>query len=123
MPKKNKKKDNDSNPESIKEQGNKAFMTGDYISAIKHYTVAIEITLETPSAIYYANRANAHLELQNYEECIADCNMAIQIDPTFHKSFYRRAKALWRQDKLQEAADSIKQGIELDPDNGDYRSA
>ena len=70
-------------------------MTGDYETAIKHYTVAIELTLDAPVTVYFANRANAHLELQNYEECIADANKAIQIDANFHKSYYRKAKALW----------------------------
>ena len=60
--------------EAIKEAGNKAFMAKNFNEAIKLYTVAIEITLDKPSPIYYANRANALLELFNIEECIADCN-------------------------------------------------
>jgi len=68
-----KTKDDASNPEIIKEAGNKAFLAKNYEEAVKQYTMAIEITLETPNHIYFANRANAHLELQNYEECIADC--------------------------------------------------
>ena len=82
-------------------------MAGDYQEAIKQYTTAIELTFETPSPIYFANRANAYLELQNYEECIIDCNKAIEIDATFVKSHYRRAKALWATDKIEEAAKSI----------------
>lgn len=58
MPKK-KAKVNTSNPESIKEAGNKAFLAKDYEEAVKQYTMAIEITLETPNHIYFANRANA----------------------------------------------------------------
>ena len=56
------KKDN-TNPETIKEAGNKAFLAKNYEEAVKQYTMAIEITLETPNHIYFANRANAHLEL------------------------------------------------------------
>jgi len=72
-----KKVQNKNDPEAIKEAGNKAFMAKNFNEAIKLYTVAIEITLDKPSPIYYANRANAHLELFNIEECIADCNQAI----------------------------------------------
>ena len=63
-----KKVQNKNDPEAIKEAGNKAFMAKNYNEAIKLYTVAIEITLDKPSPIYYANRANAHLELFNIEE-------------------------------------------------------
>lgn len=77
MPKKNKKKEDTNNPDYIKEQGNKCFMAGNFKEAVKFYTVAIEITVDAPNAIYFANRANAHLELLAFEECIADCNMAI----------------------------------------------
>ena len=45
-----------------------------YPESIKQYTMAIEISMPNPSHIYYANRANAHLEMAQYEECIADCN-------------------------------------------------
>lgn len=69
-----KKVQNKNDPEAIKEAGNKAFMAKNFNEAIKLYTVAIEITLDNSSPIYYANRANAHLELFNIEECIADCN-------------------------------------------------
>lgn len=56
--------------------------------------MAIEITQEKPNHIYFANRANAELELLLFEECIADCNSAIKIEPSFIKSYFRKAKAL-----------------------------
>lgn len=48
--------------------------------AINNYTLAIEIQ---PNHIYYSNRANAYLELNQYEECIEDCIKAIELDKTF----------------------------------------
>lgn len=102
MPKR-KKEVNKNDPEAIKEAGNKAFMAKNFDEAIKCYTVAIEITLEEPNHIYYANRANAHLELQNYEECIKDCDSAIDIEPSYTKSYYRKAKALYCSQKLDES--------------------
>lgn len=56
--------------------------------------MAIEITIEKPNHIYFANRANAYLEMGQLEECINDCNQAIQIESTFSKSYYRKARAL-----------------------------
>lgn len=68
---------NKNNPDTLKEAGNKAFANKNYEEAVKQYTMAIEITLEKPNHIYYANRANAELEMMLFEECIADCNQAI----------------------------------------------
>jgi len=72
-------------------------MAKNFEEAVKCYTVAIEITLETPNHVYFANRANAQLELHHYEECISDCNSAIDIEPSYTKSYYRKAKALYYQ--------------------------
>ena len=44
------------------------------------------------------------------EECIKDCNEAIKIEPTFSKSYYRKAKALENQQKLHEAYTVLKEG-------------
>ena len=108
---------NKSNPDSLKEAGNKAFMNKNYPEAVKQYTLAIEITLETPNHIYFANRANAYLEMGNEEECIADCNKSLEIEPSFSKSYYRKAKALLKQGKLDESFKECEKGLDYDPDN------
>jgi small glutamine-rich tetratricopeptide repeat-containing protein alpha len=112
-----KKTINKNNPDALKEAGNKAFSNRNFEEAAKQYTMAIEITLDAPNHIYFANRANCFLELASYEECIVDCNRAIEIDPTFSKSYYRKAKALVNQQKLTDAMETLKQGIEQDPEN------
>jgi tetratricopeptide (TPR) repeat protein len=85
------------NPDALKDAGNKQFASGNFEEAVKQYTMAIEITIEQPNHIYFANRANAYLEMANFEECIKDCDQAIKIDPTFAKAYYRKAKALVNQ--------------------------
>ena len=105
-----------SNPDSLKEAGNKAFANKNYEEAVRQYTQAIEITIEKPNHIYFANRANAELELLMFEECIADCNQAIKIEPTFIKSYFRKAKALINQQKMVQAMETLKEGREIDPD-------
>ena len=92
MPKKKTNKTN--NPDALKDAGNKFFATGNFEDAVKQYTMAIEITIEQPNHIYFANRANAYLEMSKFEECIKDCDQAIKIDPTFAKAYYRKAKAM-----------------------------
>ena len=53
-----------------------------------------------PHHILYANRASAMLMLECYDECIMDCNRAIDIEPKYIKAYFRKAKALAR--KVQE---------------------
>ena len=77
-----------------KEAGNKAFLAKDFEEAVKQYSSAIELTVDNPSHIYYANRANAYLALEEYQKCIDDCDDAIRVDGNFVKSYFRKARAL-----------------------------
>ncbi len=108
------------NADAHKEAGNKAFAAQNFKEAVKCYSVAIEMTQE-PNHIYFANRANAYLEMCMYEECIVDCDQAIKINAAFVKSYFRKAKALINQQKLDDAADTLKKAIELDPNNVDIK--
>ena len=38
--------------------------------------------------IYYANRANAYLELKQYDKCIYDCNVSIHLNRSHAKYVY-----------------------------------
>lgn len=118
MPKK--KTVNKNNPDALKEAGNKAFASGNFQEAIKQFTMAIEITVEQPNHVYFANRANCYLELEDYEECINDCNKAISIDASYPKSYFRKAKALMYVERLDEAIETIKEGISLDGENAAF---
>ena len=99
MGKKKAAKTNANNPESLKEAGNKAFLAKDYNEAIKLYTQAIELSqaegpMVPPAHIYFSNRANAYLEIAKFEDSLSDCNESIKIDPTYIKTYFRKAKAL-----------------------------
>jgi len=44
-------------------------------------------------AVYYSNRAFAHIKLENYGLAIADSEAAMTKDPQFAKAYYRKADA------------------------------
>lgn len=44
-------------------------------------------------AIYYSNRAFAHLKMENYGLAIADADEAIKMNPLYQKAYYRKADA------------------------------
>ena len=95
------------NPEDKKELGNKAFLAKRYDEAIKHYSEAIKLSEDDPNHIYFANRANAKLEIKDFQGCIEDCDDAIQIDATYVKTYLRKAKALRALDKFNEALEMV----------------
>ena len=70
-----------------------------------------------PNHILYANRANVHLELEDYLACIKDCDQAIALDPSFSKSYYRKAKAQLESSDYQEALKTLHLGNQIDPSN------
>lgn len=54
-----------------------------FIKAVDLYTRAIELAPE--NAILYANRAAAHMRLENYGSALADASSAIDKDPKYIK--------------------------------------
>ena len=91
---KKKSKTTSKDPNILKEAGNKEFLAKNFKEAVELYTSAIELSLENPNAVYFSNRANAKLELFDFQGCIDDCDEAIKIDKSYVKSYLRKAKAL-----------------------------
>jgi len=61
------------------------------------------------------------LEMKNLIGCIEDCDEAIQIDPKYVKSYPRKARALHILTRFQQALDTVKIGLELDPEIQDLK--
>ena len=62
------------------------FSAHKYAQAIDLYTKAIE--LNSQNAVYWANRAFAHLKLEEYGSAIQDASTAIEVDPKYSKACY-----------------------------------
>jgi len=63
-----------------------------------------------------------YLDMCRFEECVTDCNEAIKIDPLFPKSYYRKAKALIGLQKLSDAVETLKESLEMIPENEDLKT-
>lgn len=59
-----------------------------YSQAIDLYTQAIEINGQ--NAVYWANRAFAHVKLEEYGSAIQDATMAVEVDPRYSKARFAR---------------------------------
>ncbi|KAL7045971.1 hypothetical protein ACKWTF_002416 [Chironomus riparius] len=74
-----------------KEKGNDFVKLKDYVSAINMYSKAIDIYPDDP--VFYSNRSQCFLNLENYGECINDATNALKLDIHLSKAYYRRMMA------------------------------
>ncbi|XP_018790490.1 PREDICTED: RNA polymerase II-associated protein 3 isoform X2 [Bactrocera latifrons] len=101
----------------IKDKGNKYVKLGEYEKAINEYTNAIDIFPEDP--IYFCNRALCYLKLERYNECIEDCEHAIEIDSLSVKAYYRRMQANECLGNDMDALKDCTNVLMIEPKNGE----
>lgn len=65
----------------------------------------------------YVNRAACELEMRNYRACWLDCGRALLVNPRNVKAYYRSSRALLAVGRLEDADDSCKRGVAVDPAN------
>ncbi|XVE65023.1 hypothetical protein DITRI_Ditri07aG0148400 [Diplodiscus trichospermus] len=78
-----------------KDAGNAAYKKKDFETAIQHYTKAMELDDEDIS--YITNRAAVYLEMGKYEDCIKDCDKAVERGRELRSDFKMIARALTRK--------------------------
>ncbi|KAK1426009.1 hypothetical protein QVD17_14676 [Tagetes erecta] len=78
---------------SRKAAGNEAYKSGRYSEAVENYTSALSCSVESRpfAAICFCNRAAAYRALDQISDAIADCSLAIALDPSYLKAISRRA--------------------------------
>lgn len=97
----------------FKEKGNQQVKEQKYELAIECYSKAIQVYNKDPA--YFCNRALCHLKLNNFKECLDDCNQSIVLDPTLAKAYYRRMQSYEALGENMLAIKDIQKVIELDP--------
>ncbi|XP_028073172.1 serine/threonine-protein phosphatase 5-like isoform X5 [Camellia sinensis] len=117
MPNMETESSNTTRAEEIKLLANEAFKAHKYSQAIDLYSQAIE--LNSQIAVYWANRAFAHINLEEYGSAIQDASRAIEIDPKYSKGYYRRGAAYLSMGKLKEALKDFQQLKKICPNDPD----
>ncbi|KAK7305036.1 hypothetical protein VNO77_42935 [Canavalia gladiata] len=110
-------KSNVSKAEELKLLANETFNARKFSQAIDLYTQAIE--LNSQNAVYFSNRAFAHLRLEEYGSAIQDATKAIEIDPKYSKGYYRRGAAHLGLGKFKEALKDFQQVKKMCPNDPD----
>ena len=66
-------------------------------------------------AIVFNNRCWAHIDRQDLEKALADCNEAIRINPQEPHAYYNRGNIYLRRNELDRAISEYDQAIRVDP--------
>lgn len=105
----------------FKDIGNEYFQEKNFDDAIANYNKAIskmeKIDIKTnfvELALCYQNRAAAHEQMKEIESSIMAATKAIEIDETYAKAYYRRAKGFIEQQKLYCALQDMVQACILE---------
>jgi DnaJ family protein C protein 7 len=100
-----------------KEEGNTAFKAKDYRKAIELYTEALNVdpANKDMNAKILQNRAQAYINLKEYDDAINDCTEALRLDPTYSKAQKMRAKAHAGAGNWEEAVQDYKAVAEANP--------
>ena len=80
--------------DQLKEKGNAAFRSGEFLEAEDLYTQAVQKYSRNP--LIFTNRANVRLKLQRWDGAVNDCLKSIEISGANgqnHKAFYFLGKA------------------------------
>ncbi|XP_067393348.1 sperm-associated antigen 1 isoform X2 [Emydura macquarii macquarii] len=104
----------------LKSEGNELFRNGQFGEALLRYSEAIEnvINLGVQSrddlSILYSNRAACYLKEGNCNDCIQDCNRALELHPFSLKPLLRRALAYESVERYRQAYVDYKTVLQID---------
>lgn len=112
--------------QSLKEEGNVAFQSGEFSRARQLYSEAIELDFtvgadDKLTAVLYANRAAAALSLGDHEDAERDCRRALQREDTT-KCRVRCVKACLALGRADAALHHLACALTLDPRHREARN-
>ncbi|XP_010458658.1 PREDICTED: hsp70-Hsp90 organizing protein 2-like [Camelina sativa] len=106
--------------EEAKAKGNASFSSGDFTSAILHFTEAID--LSPTDHVLYSNRSAAHASLHQYANALSDAYETIKLKPHWPKGYSRFGAALLGLNQFDLAVTAYKNGLDINPTNEELKS-
>ncbi len=91
-------------------------ISGDALAAIQKFTQAIALR---PTAESYYQRANAQLDLGNYQAAVEDYTTALAKDPSYLAAYFNRGLAYLKLNQFQAAVDDYTKIIEKNAQDAD----
>ena len=115
----------------MRESGNTSYKKGSYAEAIRMYSFGIEMALGRPVwepsnlfrdevAGLYANRAQAHMAMQNWPEGMVDAEASVEMKKVGNaKGWWRKGKCLVEMGRFEEAKEWISKALEIEGSDAD----
>ncbi|OMO68822.1 Phox/Bem1p [Corchorus capsularis] len=107
----------------LKEEGNTKFQNKDYVAALQIYDNALRLIPKThpDRAVFHSNRAACLMQMKpiDYDSVIAECSMALQVQPRFVRALLRRARAFEAIGKYEMAMQDVQLLLGADPNHKD----
>ncbi|KAM7263142.1 hypothetical protein ACFE04_000825 [Oxalis oulophora] len=107
----------------LKEEGNVMFNNKDYVAALQRYDHALKlIHKKNPErAVFHNNRAACLMQIKpiNYDLVIAECTMALEVQPGYGKALLRRARCFEALGKFEIALQDVQLVLDADPKHQD----
>ncbi|KAM8973448.1 dynein axonemal assembly factor 4 [Pelodytes ibericus] len=121
-------KEEEKNPEWLKDKGNKLFAAGDYLAAVNALNLAIRLNDKIPAL--YLNRSACHLKLRNLHKTIEDSSKALDLlTPPVPvnaaarvKAHIRRGTAFCELELYVEGLLDYEAALKIDPTNHNVKS-
>ncbi|KFU87244.1 Dyslexia susceptibility 1 candidate 1 [Chaetura pelagica] len=116
-------KEEEKNPDWLKDKGNKMFATGNYLAAVNAYNLAVQLNNQLP--LLYLNRAACHLKLRNLHKAIEDSSKALELltppvpdnESARVKAYVRRGTAFCQLELYTEGLQDYEAALKIDPKN------
>ncbi|KAL4273418.1 hypothetical protein GQ457_13G001150 [Hibiscus cannabinus] len=107
----------------LKEEGNKKFQNKDFVAALQLYDDALKLIPKThpDRAVFHSNRAACLMQMKpiDYDTVIAECTMALQVQPRFVRALLRRARAFEAIRKYEIAMQDVQLLLGAEPNHKD----
>ncbi|NXW82829.1 DAAF4 factor, partial [Alopecoenas beccarii] len=116
-------KEEEKNPDWLKDKGNKMFATGNYLAAVNAYNLAVRLNNKLP--LLYLNRAACHLKLRNLHKAIEDSSKALELltppvpdnENARVKAYVRRGTAFCQLELYTEGLQDYEAALKINPKN------
>ncbi|KFQ61103.1 Dyslexia susceptibility 1 candidate 1, partial [Pelecanus crispus] len=116
-------KEEEKNPDWLKDKGNKMFAMGNYLAAVNAYNLAVRLNNKLP--LLYLNRAACHLKLRNLHKAIEDSSKALELltppvpdnENARVKAYVRRGTAFCQLELYTEGLQDYEAALKIDPKN------
>jgi len=106
---------------SFKSRGDALQGKREYPNAIKDYSEALQLLPQHEGVKdVHEGRAWAALNMERYDDAIADFTAALSIDGKMANAYYGRGMAWYRKGDPQQAMLDAKEAVKLRPNNNDY---